>query len=188
MKKTPKKKENRPGPAQAIRMRRLQVADKRAASSLIRRALMVLAAFFVIFGIFFGLTPMKGGDMQPKIAAGDLLLYYRMQTTYGRSDVVVMKRDGAQYVGRIIGIPGDTIEITNSKEVVINGNRIVETDIFYETEAFAEATQYPITLAQDEYFILGDHRETARDSRYFGVVKAGELKGNVITAIKRTDL
>lgn len=175
-------------PARAIRRRRIRIADRMAFVSVLRKGIVLLAAVYIIFGRIFGLTPMKGGDMQPKIAAGDLLLYYRLQDEFARNDIVLMRRDGAQYVGRIIGLPGDTVEITEGKELVINGNRIVETEIFYETEAFVEATQYPLTLGDSEYFIMGDHRESAKDSRYFGAVKETELKGKVITAIKRTDL
>lgn len=172
----------------AIRRRRIRIADRRAALSLLGKALLFAIAVFIIFGVVFGLTPMKGGDMQPKLSAGDLLLYYRLQENYARGDVVLMERDGSQYVGRVIGLPGDTITITDDKTVVVNGNTIMETEIFYETERFSEAVQYPLTLMDDEYFLLGDHRETAKDSRYFGAVKKMELKGKVITAIKRTDL
>lgn len=175
-------------PAKAIRQRRLRLVDRRAASSLVRKLLILGVALVMIFGVIFGVTPMKGGDMLPKISAGDLLLYYRLQDAYVRNDIVLMNRDGDQYVGRIIGVPGDTIEITDEKELIINDNLIVETDIFYETEAFAEATQYPLNLGNDEFFILGDHRDTAKDSRYFGPVKSSELKGKVISAIMRTDL
>lgn len=175
-------------PSAAIRQRRIGVAESRAIWYLIVKTIVLVAAIFVIFGLLFGLTPMKGGDMQPKYAAGDLLLYYRLQDTYARNDVAVMEREGAQYVGRVIGIPGDIVEITGGNELVVNGNRIVERSIFYKTEAFADATSYPLELANDEYFLLGDYREAAKDSRYFGAVKSYELKGRVITVIKRTDI
>ena len=175
-------------PEQAIRSRRIRLADRRAAGSLLRKAILLILALYVIFGILFGITPMKGGDMKPKLSAGDLLLYYRLQEEYGRNDVVLMKREGSSYVGRIIGMPGDTIEIAEDETVIINGKSIIETEIFYPTGPFPQATQYPLTLKEDEFFLMGDHRETARDSRYFGAVKKAELKGKVVTAVKRTDL
>ena len=175
-------------PAAAIRKQRIRVADRQAVFSLLCKVLILAACIYVLFGVLFGLTPMKGGDMQPKFAAGDLLLYYRMEDSYARNDVVVMNRDGSQYVGRIIGMPGDTIEITPNHVVRVNGNNIVETEIFFETEAFQEAVQYPLELGGTEYFLLGDNREVARDSRYFGAVDQSELRGRVITAVRRTDL
>lgn len=175
-------------PAAAIRRRRMRVADKQAAFSLVRKIVVLALAAFVLFGVVFGLAPMKGGDMEPKLSAGDLLLFYRMEDAYTRNDVVIMERDGGQYVGRLIGMPGDTIEITDAHEVRVNGNTIVETEIFFETEAFQNAVQYPLQLGADEFFLLGDNREDARDSRYFGAVARSELKGKVITALQRMDL
>ncbi len=175
-------------PEAAIRARRVRLADRRALYALLRKVAVLAAVVFVLFGVVFGLTPMKGGDMQPKFAAGDLLLYYRLQDSYVRNDVVVIERDGGQYVGRIIGMPGDTIEITESKTVSIDGKEVVETEIYFETEAFQDAVRYPITLGAGEYFLLGDHRETARDSRYFGPVRQDELRGKVISALRRTDI
>ena len=175
-------------PAGAIRARRIRLADREAAFGLLRKTVIFALAVFVIFGLLFGITPMKGNDMLPKFAPGDILLFYRLQRTYSRNDVVVMNRDGTQYVGRILGLPYDTIEITDGNEIIINGNRIVESEIFYETERFEEATQYPLELGEKEYFILGDHRESAKDSRYFGTVREDEFRGKVITVIKRADL
>ena len=181
-------KEKNLTPEQAIRRRRIALADRRAAMSLLKKAAVLVIAIYVIFGVLYGITPMKGDDMQPKLAPGDLLLYYRMQDEYIRNDLVLMKRDGSKYVGRIIGMPGDTVEITETNTVKINGSDIVETEILYPTKPISEATSYPLTLGEDEYFLLGDHRESAKDSRYFGAVKRNELKGKIITAIKRTDL
>ena len=175
-------------PEVAIRTRRIRLADRRALYALLRKVVALGAVVFVLFGIVFGLTPMKGGDMQPKFAAGDLLLFYRMPEAYARNDVVVMQRDGSQYVGRIIGMPGDTIEITDAKTVRIDGSDVVETNIYFETEAYQDAVRYPLTLEAGEYFVLGDHRETAHDSRYFGPVQQGELAGKVISALCRTDI
>lgn len=175
-------------PAMAIRRRRVRLADRQALYALLRKVALLAAVVFVLFGVVFGLAPMKGGDMQPKFAAGDLLLYYRLQDYYGRNDVVVMNRDGSQYVGRIIGMPGDTIELSEDNRVRIDGKDIFETAIFYETEPFQDAVQYPVTLGVDEYFILGDYREAAKDSRYFGPVRQSELQGKVISALRRTDI
>ena len=47
---------------------------------------------------------------------------------------------------------------------------------------------YPLTLAEDEFFVLCDYREGARDSRYFGPVSEGEIKGKVITVVRRSGL
>ena len=47
---------------------------------------------------------------------------------------------------------------------------------------------YPVTLADGEYFVLCDYREGAKDSRYYGPVRRSELKGKVITVLRRSNL
>lgn len=175
-------------PEAIIKQRRRKLRDRAMAASLLYKILTLALAIFVLFGVFFGLTAMKGGDMEPKLSAGDLLLYYRLESSYARNDVAIMERNGDQYVGRLIGMPGDTINITSSGTVSIDGNNIFETNIFYETKPYEGSGRYPLTLANDEYFLLADKRDTAKDSRYFGPVKRSELKGKVITSVKRTGI
>ena len=63
-----------------------------------------------------------------------------------------------------------------------------ENDIFYDTPQYESDTVYPLTLNSGEYFILGDQRGNAKDSRYFGAVKDKEIKGRVITVLRRSDI
>ena len=175
-------------PESVILKRRRRLRDKRLLTSVIQKLAVLVIAAAVIFGLIFGITPMKGGDMEPRLEAGDLLLYYRLEKNPARNDVVIMKRDGKQYVGRLIGMPGDTLIITTDGKINVDGNIAYERNIFYETKPIEEGVKYPVTLKKDEYFILADKRNTAKDSRYFGPVKAEEIKGKVLTVIKRISL
>ena len=126
--------------------------------------------------------------MMPKLAAGDLLLYYRLDRTPGDREVVVFEKEGKTYVGRVVARGGDTVEIRQDELLQINGNAIVENEIYYTTGPYEGGISYPVTLAEDEIFILCDYREGAKDSRYFGPVTKKELKGTVITAIRRSGI
>lgn len=126
--------------------------------------------------------------MMPRISAGDLMLYYRLTGNWHAQDVVVFKKDGTLYTGRIIGKGGDTVEITEDAQVVINGSYVAESDIYYSTPRYDSDVSYPVNLAQDELFVLCDYRQGAKDSRYFGPVKLSEVKGKVITVIRRSGL
>ena len=143
---------------------------------------------WVIFGVVFGVMPMKDQSMMPKLAAGDLLLYYRLDRTPGDREVVVFEKEGKTYVGRVVARGGDTVEIQEDALLQINGNAIVENEIYYLTEPYEEGIEYPVTLTDEEVFILCDYREGAKDSRYFGPVTKKELKGTVITAIRRSGI
>ena len=83
---------------------------------------------------------------------------------------------------------GDTVEVTDQATLVVNGSTVLENDIYYTTPKYDNGVTYPLTLAEDEFFILCDYREGARDSRYFGPVSEGEIKGKVITVVRRSGL
>ena len=151
------------------------------------RLAFLLVFLWVLFGLLFGITTMKNNDMSPRISAGELLFYYRLEKPKS-GDVVVLQKAGEKYVGRVIAAGGDTVEITEDEKVKINGSKIVENDIFYDTPQYESDTVYPLTLNSGEYFILGDQRGNAKDSRYFGAVKDKEIKGRVITVLRRSDI
>ena len=113
---------------------------------------------------------------------------YRLETKFRSDDVVVFDKNGTQYVGRIVAKGGDAVEITEDSQLKINNSTMVETGIFYQTIRYGDQITYPVELKEDEYFILCDYRNGAKDSRYFGAVKQDEIRGKVITVIRRSDL
>ena len=178
----------------AAKQKKGQPAERRAMTGreIIQSFLIRLVTFvvlvWVLFGVVFGITPMANADMQPAISAGDLMLYYRMERKLNSDDVVVFKVDGKQYTGRIVAKSGDTVEITSDSQLKVNGSIVVENDIFYSTPQYDTDVTYPLTLGEGEYFILCDSREGAKDSRYFGAVSKKEIKGKVITIIRRSGI
>lgn len=144
--------------------------------------------FCLMFGVIFGITPMRNADMTPRISAGDLLLYYRLEQNYRAQDIIVFEKDGEPYTGRIVAREGDSVEITDHAELMINGSVIPEQEIYYSTPRYESEVTYPVVLGDGEYFVLCDYREGAKDSRYFGAVDQEEIKGKVITVIRRSSL
>lgn len=117
------------------------------------------------------------------------MLYYRLENTFMPSDVLVYQKDGKQFVGRIIGKPGDEIDIPDEGGLKINGNFQVEDGIFYATQPYdTEAVKYPVKLKEGEYFLMSDMRSGAKDSRLFGPITTEEIKGKVITILRRSSL
>ncbi|HJA65565.1 signal peptidase I [Lachnoclostridium sp. An169] len=156
--------------------------------SFFTRLITLAVLLWIIFGMVFGLTPMENDDMSPRISAGDLMLYYRLDREFISDDIIVFEKDGQQYTGRIVARGGDSVEVTDDAELVVNGGIVMDSDIFYFTPKYDENVTYPVQLAENEYFVLCDYREGARDSRYFGPVSADEIKGKVITVIRRSNL
>ena len=152
------------------------------------RLFLLITVIGILFGVVFGLTPMANADMQPAVCAGDLMLYYRLDKNLKSDDVVVFQKEGIQYTGRIVAVPGDVVEITDESELMVNKNTVMEDNIFYTTPAYDSEVEYPLTLKEDQYFILCDNREGAKDSRSFGVVDTSEIKGKVITIVRRSGI
>ena len=175
-------------PEQVILSRLRRLASGEEIRSFFFKLIMMVLLLWILFGVLFGITPMRNNDMSPRISAGDLLLYYRLDENYRTNDVVVFEKDGTEYTGRIVGKGGESVEITEDSQLKVNGSSVIETDIFYSTPRYEEEIEYPVELAEDEYFILCDYRNGAKDSRYFGPVSRSEIKGKVITILRRSSL
>ncbi len=85
------------------------------------------------------------------------------------------------YIKRIIGLPGETVEIHDEK-IYINGE-ILEEDYASTPTGYAGDAEEPVVLGEDEYFVLGDNREGSRDSREIGPVKRENIDGKAVLRI-----
>ena len=92
------------------------------------------------------------------------------------------------FICRVVAGPGDTVELSGGERLVVNGNAMVETNIFYNTPMYGTFVQYPLTLGEGQYFVLADYRNGGADSRFFGAVNAEEILGTVITIARRYNL
>ena len=160
----------------------------RALRNFLVRLFLLITVIGILFGVVFGLTPMANADMQPAVCAGDLMLYYRLDKNLKSDDVVVFQKEGIQYAGRIVAVPGDVVEITDESDLMVNKSTVMEDNIFYTTPAYDSEVEYPLALKEDQYFILCDNREGANDSRSFGVVDTSEIKGKVMTRVRRSGI
>ena len=153
---------------------------------------------FVVWLLFFkiiGITHMPTGDMEPRMDAGDLLVFFRLDKKPAFREIVVFEKepeaDGKKklLVGRVMAVPGDTVDINDSNQLIINGNIINETSgLSSVTPKRGDRVQYPLTLGEGQYFIVTDDREEGMDSRYFGPVSKKEILGTVISMFRRNKL
>ncbi len=150
---------------------------------LVLKLLIFLVLIAVMIFFVFGIYRCSDNMMSPAFKDGDLAIYYRLQKEVHPSDTVIIEKDGETQIRRIIAKPGDSVEIT-ADGLKINGYLQQETGIYTETLPYTEGISFPITLEENEYFVLGDNRSEAKDSRIYGVVKKEEIKGTVITLLR----
>jgi signal peptidase I len=97
---------------------------------------------------------------------GQVIVFYRP----GQSDVPLIKR--------VIGIPGDTIQIANGA-VWLNGKRLDE-PYTYDKPTTCSAYCGPVTLGPGMYYVMGDNRPDSLDSRIFGPISGNLIIGRVV--------
>lgn len=156
---------------------------------LLRQVLSFVILFILLICVvnFIGQgTKVVGRSMENTFMEGDSLfidkLSYRF-TKPDRFDVVIFPfnddKDSVLYIKRVIGLPGETVQIAGDT-IYINGEVLMES---YGKEAMEEGTEgialNPITLGEDEYFVLGDNRNYSIDSRqpHIGAIKEETIIG-----------
>ena len=138
----------------------------------------------------------NGRSMQNTLHQGDILLQEKVSYQFKepeRYDVVVLKhhaissedQDGL-WVKRVIGLPGETLQILDG-EVYVNGKKMQD-DIYGNVKIeMAGIASEPITIPEDEYFVMGDNRMGMEswDSRYeeISTIKREDIKAKVLVTI-----
>lgn len=155
---------------------------------LLVRIIIILVVCYLIVTFVGQRTVVSGSSMTPTLEHKDNLIVdkisYRFQDPK-RFDVVVFDyQDGRYFIKRIIGLPGETVQIINGN-VYIN-NVLLEEDIYgSESIVYAGRAAQPIVIGPDEYFVLGDNRNGSKDSRVeeVGNVKQSQIQGKALLRI-----
>lgn len=163
--------------------------------SLLLKLLAIGVFFLLIFTFLFGLHIQHGSAMESALKDGDFVLYYRLDKEPDARDLLVYETpEGDVLVGRVVAVPGETVDIT-SEGLKVNGFLQNETYVTGETLVYSEGSTsptgtgssvtYPLTLKTGEYFVLGDSRENSLDSRLYGPVTDDNNKGRVVSVYRR---
>ena len=118
-------------------------------------------------------TTVHGHSMETTLSDGDNLWIDKLSYRFSdpkRFDIIVFPYQGQDvyYIKRVIGLPGETVQITPEGNILINDEILAES---YGREVIRESgiASEPITLGENEYFVLGDNRNDSRDSRWADV-------------------
>lgn len=172
--------------SEIIKRRRYNILTARGYRSTLTRVCVIVIAGWLILNYMLLLTQANGSDMFPTIKDGDLIIAYRLTTDYSKNDVVVYYVDGEEKIGRVVARAGDVVSIDDAGTLLVNGT--VQTgEILYATYAH-DGVSYPYTVPDGCVFILADYRTQAADSRDFGAVSLQNVKGKVITFLRRRSI
>jgi len=199
----------------------------------IRPLLILCAILFSIRSSLADWNDVPTGSMKPTILEGDRVFVNKLAydlkvpfTTWHlaqwdnpqRGDIVVFysPKDGIRLVKRVIGLPGDTVELRND-QLIINGQPLDYTAAdakiperlsgpehdhgIFATEKLpdhahavmalngtpAMRTFAPVTVAAGHYFMMGDNRDNSFDSRYFGTVARDQIVGRTSSVVVSLD-
>ena len=165
-----------------LRKRRFRLATRRGYLDLAKNvAVMAILVIIALTQVFY-ITIARGTDMFPAILDGDILLGYRMETKYLKNDVVICTVDGREVVGRVVAREGDSVNITQSGTLYVNGTEQTG-EIAFPTNPGNQT--YPYTVPQGCMYLLGDFRTNTTDSRDFGPVHTEDVKAKVVSVFRR---
>ncbi|MCK5848681.1 MAG: signal peptidase I [Caldisericia bacterium] len=139
---------------------------------------------FLVRQFLFQPYKVEMGSMTPTLHEGDYVIVnklYGEPETIERGNIVVFRPPSnklVSYIKRVVGLPGETVEVKNGC-VKINGEEILEEYVSTATpNSFG-----PEVLKENEYFVMGDHRNNSLDSRDFGPIQADTVDGRAVLII-----
>lgn len=153
--------------------------------------LVFVVLFSYLFVTFVGQrTTVSGSSMEGTLQDGDSLMVDKISYRFSdpkRFDIIIFPprvEENTLYIKRIIGLPGETIQIDEYGIIYINGVILPEN---YGLEVIRNPGQAadPITLGPDEYFVMGDNRNNSTDSRVaqVGPIHRSEIVGKAFIRI-----
>lgn len=150
----------------------------------------LLLAINIFTLLFLNIVNVTGDSMAPVANDGDKFLAIKkpLFSDIKRGDIVGAKSEvlGVDMIKRVVGLPGEHIEVTKKEGLLINGKRIYETylgDKYMNDFSWVDRDN-GWTLADDEVFLMGDNRAISTDSRTFGPLKINEIDHKIVLKLK----
>lgn len=150
------------------------------------QTVVLLLLIFLLFRVLFGAAVVQGNSMNPNYQDSDVVLFTRVHGTLARGDVILIREtEDLILIKRVVGLPGEEVFIDQrTGTVMINGEEPVE-DYAQGNTRRSSIQEYPITLGENEYFVLGDNREDSMDSRDYGPIPSEQVEGKVLATLRK---
>lgn len=157
-----------------------KVRYRKTLTSTVSVLIVVAAVAVLVSTIFLPVIQVSGNSMNPTLSDGDVLVLFNSRN-YERGDLCCISWGNKKLLKRVIGLPGDTINMDIEGNVYVNDEMIDEPYVF--EKALGECDiELPCMVPDNTVFILGDHRTTSIDSRNssIGCISKEQITGHVI--------
>lgn len=143
-------------------------------------ALIVIAAIIVLVVTLFPVLQVTGNSMEPTLKEGNIVII-RKTDHYETGDICAFYYDNKILLKRVIGVPGDTVDMDDHGNISVNGELLKE-DYITEKNSGDYDIVFPCEVPEDCYFVMGDNRSVSIDSRssLIGFVDKDKMAGKVL--------
>lgn len=158
---------------------RRQKAYNKALRGTIYVLTIVAAVAVLIATLVLPVLQIEGTSMEPTLTNGDIVLLAKT-TRFNHGELCAFTWNNKLLVKRVIGLPGDWIEIDTDGTIYLNGEQLEEP--YVAQIAFGECDlEFPFQVPQEQYFVVGDMRENSVDSRnsLIGCIPKDQIVGKV---------
>lgn len=143
--------------------------------------IIVVAAVAVLISmLFLPVIQVSGDSMEPTLSNGDIILLVKTKH-YSTGELCCISWQNKLLLKRVIGLPGDTVNIDEDGNVFVNGELIDEP--YAQNKCLGECDiEFPCTVPDNTFFVLGDRRDTSIDSRssVIGCVDYDQMIGKML--------
>lgn len=141
----------------------------------------VAAVAILVATLWLPVLQIYGSSMTPTLYDGQIVFSVKT-SEFERGDIIAFYYNNKILVKRVIGLPGDQISIDSRGNVKVNGIMLDESYISEKALGECDIDQWPYSVPDEQYFVMGDHRETSVDSRTttVGCVVQEEIVGKIV--------
>ena len=162
---------------------RRQKAYNKALRGTVYVLTIVAAVAVLIATLILPVLQIEGTSMEPTLSNGDIVLLTKTPR-FDRGDLCGFTWNNKLLIKRVIGLPGDWIEIDTDGSIYLNGQKLDEP--YVQQKSFGECDlEFPFQVPQEQYFVVGDMRESSIDSRnsLIGCITKDQIVGKVFFRI-----
>lgn len=166
-----------------LKRERNRIRYKRVIKSAVYALIIVAAVAVLVATLVLPVLQISGESMEPTLNNGEIVVLVKTKKL-SRGDLCGFYHSNKILIKRVIGLPGDVITIDAEGTVYVNGEMLDEP--YLVEKGLGECDiEFPFTVPENEYFLMGDHRETSIDSRSsaIGCVQPDQIVGRIFWKI-----